>query len=100
MTPRYQLHRRGILLWEGMVKHGDREVAVKVHLARVQHVRALDVWWLDPAAHEFVLVSPQNPLCKTAGMAAFEALDEASTQIQPVVILHTPQLPRFDQFDP
>lgn len=92
MTPRYQLHRRGILLWEGTVQHGDRTVEVKVHLARVQHVKALDVWWLDPALSEFMLVSPHDPLCKAAGQATFEALNEASTQIQPVV-LRMPQLP-------
>ena len=85
MTPRYQLHRRGILLWEGTVQHGDRTVEVKVHLARVQHVKARDV-------SEFMLVSPHDPLCKAAGQATFEALNEASTQIQPVV-LRMPQLP-------
>lgn len=99
MIPRYQLHRRGILLWEGVVVHGTLEVTVKVHLARVQHVKAFDVWWFDPACREFMLVSPHDPLSKTASQAAYEALETASTQIQPVVIPHTPQPPKFDQFE-
>ena len=97
MIPRYSLHKRGRLIWEGVVRvdQDEGDVEVKVCLTRIQHVYGLDVWVRRKKLNggfDFFVVPPDNLLAEAAGRAAFSALHRASSTIQ-AVVCRTPQLP-------
>lgn len=97
IPPRYSLHKRGRLIWEGVVRvdQDEGDVEVKVCLTRIQHVYGLDVWIRRKTLHggfDFFVVPPDDMLAEVAGLAAFSALHRASSQIQ-AVVSRSPQLP-------